>query len=184
MTLPYVPCGHFALSTLSETCFKDAVFEINVTTNFHKKKQNEKMSNLTPKSKNVSSEIGGKESVSWTQSGNRFRFRFVFVSCVRACVRAKLCGCVRDVLLNAGGSNGKKSFSGGGFTFWALAAIRMGFKVFSQRIILCAWVFWSMLRYPSYIFQVLTGVLFRTNCLCAMRSVIHGTVAGRPKASG
>ena len=30
MILPYVPCGHFALGTLSETCFKDAVFEVNV----------------------------------------------------------------------------------------------------------------------------------------------------------
>ena len=55
MILPYVPCGHFALSTLSETCFKDAVFEVNVR---HKKyienSQNPKMSNLTPKSKIVS----------------------------------------------------------------------------------------------------------------------------------
>ena len=54
MILPHVPCGHFALSTLSETCLKDAVFEINVTSKFHKKKQNIKMSILTPKSKNVS----------------------------------------------------------------------------------------------------------------------------------
>ena len=28
--LKYVTCGHFALSTLSETCFQDAVFEVNV----------------------------------------------------------------------------------------------------------------------------------------------------------
>ena len=47
-------------------------------------------------------------------------FSFVSCSCracVRACVRAKLCGCVRDVLLNAGGSNGKKCSSGGGCIF-------------------------------------------------------------------
>ena len=54
MILPHVSCGHFALGTLSETCLKDAVFEINVTSKFHKQKQNSKMSNLTPKSKNVS----------------------------------------------------------------------------------------------------------------------------------
>ena len=30
MILPDVPCGHFALGTLSETCFKDAVFDVNV----------------------------------------------------------------------------------------------------------------------------------------------------------
>ena len=30
MILPYVPCGHFALSTLSETCFKVSVFETDV----------------------------------------------------------------------------------------------------------------------------------------------------------
>ena len=40
MILPHVPCGHFALSTLSETCLKDVVFEINVTSKFHKKNVN------------------------------------------------------------------------------------------------------------------------------------------------
>ena len=30
MLLPDVPCGHFALSTLSKTYFKDAVFDVNV----------------------------------------------------------------------------------------------------------------------------------------------------------
>ena len=54
MILPHVPCGHFALSTLSETCLKDIVFEINVTSNFHKKWQKSKMSILRPKSKIVS----------------------------------------------------------------------------------------------------------------------------------
>ena len=48
-----MPCGHFALSTLSETCLKDAVFYINVTSKIHNK-QKSKMSNLTPKSKIVS----------------------------------------------------------------------------------------------------------------------------------
>ena len=54
MILPHVPCGHFALSTLSETCLKDAVFYINVTSKNHKKMKISKMSFLTPKSKNVS----------------------------------------------------------------------------------------------------------------------------------
>ena len=49
MILPHVPCGHFALSTLSETCLKDAVFEINVTSFVYKKKYNSKMYILTPK---------------------------------------------------------------------------------------------------------------------------------------
>ena len=42
MILPYVQCGHFALSTLSETCLKDAVFEINVTSEFQKKRNIQK----------------------------------------------------------------------------------------------------------------------------------------------
>ena len=54
MILPHVPGGHFALCTLSETCLKDAVFEINVTAFFHKKMQSSNMSFLTPKSKVVS----------------------------------------------------------------------------------------------------------------------------------
>ena len=54
MMLPHVPCGHFALSTLSETCLKDVVFEINVASQIHKKQQHSKMSNLTSKSAIVS----------------------------------------------------------------------------------------------------------------------------------
>ena len=54
MILPYAPCGHFALSTLSETCFKDTVFEVNVRQKNSENLQNPKMSNLTPKSKTVS----------------------------------------------------------------------------------------------------------------------------------
>ena len=51
MILPDVPCCHFALRTLSESCLKDTVFKTNVTSKFHKKKQNSKMSILTPQSK-------------------------------------------------------------------------------------------------------------------------------------
>ena len=54
MILPHVPCGHFALCTLSEACLKDAVFERTVTSQFYKTKQKSKMSILRPKSKIVS----------------------------------------------------------------------------------------------------------------------------------
>ena len=37
--LPHVQCGHFALSTLSETYFKEPVFEINVKKYITKKYQ-------------------------------------------------------------------------------------------------------------------------------------------------
>jgi hypothetical protein len=60
------------------------------------------------------SEIGGKEAPA--DPNREIGFGFVSCSC-RACVRAKLCGCVRDVLLNAGVSNGKMCDSGGGFPF-------------------------------------------------------------------
>ena len=43
MILPDVPCGHFALGTLSETCFKDAVFDINVRR--HKLTKNSQVQN-------------------------------------------------------------------------------------------------------------------------------------------
>ena len=48
----------------------------------------------------------------------------MFVSCVRACVRAKLCERVRDGLLNAGVSDGEKFDSGVGFGSALLAVIR------------------------------------------------------------
>ena len=51
-------------------------------------------------------------------------FRFVFVSCVRAKLRER----GREVLLNAGGSNGKKFDSGAECTFCVFAIISVGFK--------------------------------------------------------
>ena len=50
------------------------------------------------------------------------------VRVVRACVRAKLCERGREVLLNAGGSNGKKFDSGAECSFCVFAIIRLGFK--------------------------------------------------------
>ena len=47
---------------------------------------------------------------------------------MRACVRAKLCERGREVLLNAGGSNGKKFDSGVDFSFCVFAFICLGFK--------------------------------------------------------
>ena len=83
-------------------------------------------------------------------------FGFVSCSCracVRACVRAKLCGCVREVLLNAGGSNGKNSGSGRDLSFemlsllsWVLriflhvAAIVVGFKEIFEMLLPLSWV--------------------------------------------
>ena len=46
------------------------------------------------------------------------------VRVVRACVRAKLCECVRDVLLNAGVQKREKFASGVDFASALLAAIR------------------------------------------------------------
>ena len=43
-------------------------------------------------------------------------------------MRAKLCERVREVLLNAGGSNGKKFDSGVDLAFCAFVIIRLGFK--------------------------------------------------------
>ena len=63
------------------------------------------------------------------------------VRVVRACVRAKLCERVREVLLNAGASDGKKPDSGGGCTFSYLDDRHMGFKVFFLGSMLYAWAF-------------------------------------------
>ena len=43
-------------------------------------------------------------------------------------MRAKLCERGREVLLNAGGSNGKKFDSGVDLVFCVFASIRLGFK--------------------------------------------------------
>ena len=103
------------------------------------------------------SEIGGKEA---SANPNR-EIGFGFVSCsCRACERAgeaKLRGRVGDVLLNAGGSNGKNSDSGVGCTLAFLGADIVGFKEKDlQKLrkavgvlnillysLLFAWVFWN-----------------------------------------
>ena len=63
------------------------------------------------------------------------------VRVVRACVRAKLCEHVREVLLNAGASDGKKPDSSGGCIFSYFDDRHMGFKVFFLGSMLYAWAF-------------------------------------------
>ena len=48
-------------------------------------------------------------------------------------MRAKLCERVSEVLLNAGGSNGKKFDSGVGWGFCLFVAIYMGFKLLLKK---------------------------------------------------
>ena len=62
------------------------------------------------------SEIGGEGSTQLTPIGKSVSVSFR-VRVVRACVRAKLCERVREVLLNAGDPNGNKCDSGGDFSF-------------------------------------------------------------------
>ncbi len=80
---------------------------------------------------------GGEKKRQLTPIGKSVSVSFR-VRVVRACVRAKLCGCVRDVLLNAGGSNGKKcgSFSGVGWGSAPFSAIRKGFKEYAYMLLL------------------------------------------------
>ena len=56
-------------------------------------------------------------------------------------MRAKLCERVREVLLNAGASDGKKSYSGGDFRFSYSDDSYMGFQVFFLGSMLYAWAF-------------------------------------------
>ena len=67
-----------------------------------------------------------------TPANREIDFAFVSCSC-RACERAgeaKLHERVEECSLNAGGSDGKKSGSGGGFSLLPFAVITMGLKVF------------------------------------------------------
>ena len=84
------------------------------------------------------------------QSGNRFRFRFVFVSCVRASGRGEaVWACERGVFVNAGGLHSNISSSGRGFLFCVFDAMLMGFKTFWHGLLLCSWVFWSFLVFDG-----------------------------------
>ena len=92
------------------------------------------------------------------QSGNWFRFRFVFVSCVRASGRGEaVWACERGVFLNAGGlgsniSSGCGFFLGFAFSFlllftWVLMFFRTDccyvhglFDLFLF-LMVCSWVF-------------------------------------------
>ena len=103
-----------------------------------------------------------------TQTGKSVSFR---VRVVRACVRAKLCERGREVLLNAGGSNGKKYDSGADFSFCVFAIISVGFKENElQKLwkavgflnillysLLFAWVLWKLLDANPYFAAIRMG---------------------------
>ena len=75
------------------------------------------------------------------QSGNRFRFRFVFVSCVRASGRGEaVWACERAVCSNAGAQNGKMCCGGGS-----------GSAVVFSFLLLCPWVFWLFETFTCYV---------------------------------
>ena len=69
--------------------------------------------------------MGGKEASA--EPNREIGCGFVSCSCC-ACVRAKLRERGREVLLNAGGSNGKTSDSGAECSFCVFDIIRLGFK--------------------------------------------------------
>ena len=86
-------------------------------------------------------------------------------------MRAKLCERGREVLLNAGGSNGKKYDSGVDFAFCVFAIIRLGFKQKKlQKLrkavgflnillysLLFAWVLWKLLDANPYFVAIRIG---------------------------
>ena len=104
-------------------------------------------------------EIGGEEASAEPNREIGFGFVSFRVRVVRACVRAKLCERGREVLLNAGGSNGKKFDSGAECSFCVFAIMRLGFKENKlQKLrkavgflnvplssLLFAWVLWKLL---------------------------------------
>ena len=87
--------------------------------------------------------LGGNNRRRRTQSGNRFRF--VFVSCVRASGRGEaVWACERGVFVNAGGLRSNISFRPGvglGFLLFVFVGMLMGFKAFSHGLLLCSWAF-------------------------------------------
>ena len=90
-------------------------------------------------------------------------------------MRAKLCERGREVLLNAGGSNGKKYDSGADLAFCVFAIVRLGFKEnnlqrlkkavfllnFPLSSLLVAWVLRKLLDANKYYFAAIRRVLRR-----------------------
>ena len=105
------------------------------------------------------------------QSGNRFRFRFVFVSCVRASGRGEaVWACERGVFVNAGGLHSNISSSGRGFGPSVFNAMRMGFKNFLARIAAMCMVFLIFLRFRCYTH----GFFDCSSCLDTVSCYMHG----------
>ena len=101
--------------------------------------------------------LGGR--INAVDPNREIGFGFVSCSC-RACVRAKLCERGREVLLNAGGSNGKKCYSGVGWGFWFLGATTVGFKDLFQILLRKAEGFLNVLLY-SLLFAWVLKIKFR-----------------------
>ena len=88
---------------------------------------------------------------------------------MRACVRAKLCERGREVLLNAGGSNGKKYDSGVDFSFCVFAVIRLGFKEKNLQKLRKAVGFLNILLYSLVFAWVLRKLLDTNSYFAAIR---------------
>ena len=81
---------------------------------------------------------------------------------MRACVRAKLCERGREVLLNAGGSNGKKCDSGADLAFCVFAVIHLGFKETNLQKLRKAVGFLNMILYSLLFAWVLRNKFCRS----------------------
>ena len=79
-----------------------------------------------------------------------------------SCVRAKLCERGREVLLNAGGSNGKKYDSGADLAFFVFAVIRLGFKETNLQKLRKAVFFLNILLYSLLFAWVLRNKFCRS----------------------
>ena len=115
---------------------------------------------------------------------------------MRACVRAKLCERGREVLLNAGGSNGKKYDSGVDLAFCVFAIIRLGFKANNlQRLkkamgflniplssLLFAWVLRKLLDANTYFAAIRMGFKKILEMLPLYSWVLSNFFAGLVKA--
>ena len=86
--------------------------------------------------------LGGIIDAGDPQSENQFRFRFVFVSCVRTSGRGEaVFACERGAFVNAVPQNGEMSSSGRGCCLCLFAAVCICFCVFIQIDATCTFCF-------------------------------------------
>jgi hypothetical protein len=94
---------------------------------------------------------GGLIDAGGPQSGNLFRFRFVFVSCVRASGRGEaVWACEWGVIVNDGGLHSNISCSGRAVVFCVFVAMLVGFKTFWDFWVLRSLVFLIWFRFCCY----------------------------------